>query len=299
MMWLLFSFISAFLLGCYDVSKKKALDNNAVIPVLFLNILISCIIFLPFIILSYSTGVLDGTLFYVPKVSLPTHAKVMLKSLIVLSSWIAGYYSVKNLPLTITGPIKATQPVVTLLGALAIYGERLNLFQWTGVFLSILSFYLLSSSGKKEGINFRHNKWILYAVLSVLLGAVSGLYDKYLMTSLDVMTVQVWFCAYQLLMMIPVFFLLWYPQRKKNAPFRWKWSIVLISIFLAMADWIYFYALGFEDSMISVVSMIRRSSVIVTFIAGALFLHEKNLKNKFFDLMLVLLGMLFLYLGTR
>jgi transporter family protein len=298
-MWLLFSFISAFLLGCYDVSKKKALEGNAVIPVLFFNILISSIIFLPFIILSYSTGILNDTLFYVPKVPLLTHAKVMLKSLIVLTSWIAGYYSVKNLPLTITGPIKATQPVVTLLGALAIFGERLNLFQWAGVFMSILSFYLLSSSGRKEGIHFTHNKWILYAVLSVITGAISGLYDKYLMKSLDVMTVQVWFYAYQLLMMLPVFILLRYPHRGKTSPFRWKWSIVLISVFLAMADWVYFYALGFEDSMISVVSMIRRSSVVVTFIAGALFLHEKNLKNKTFDLILVLLGMLFLYLGTR
>jgi transporter family protein len=298
-MWLLLSFISAFLLGCYDVSKKKALDNNAVIPVLFANILISGIIFLPFIILSCSTDMLNDTLFYVPKVSLSTHVKIMLKSLIVLSSWIAGYYSVKNLPLTITGPIKATQPVVTLLGALAIYGERLNLLQWTGVFMSIFSFYLLSSSGKREGIHFTHNKWILYAVLSVILGAISGLYDKYLMKSLDVMTVQVWFCVYQLFMMLPVFFLLWYPHREKTTPFRWRWSIVLISVFLAMADWIYFYALGFDGSMISIVSMIRRSSVVVTFIAGALFLREKNLKSKIFDLILILLGMLFLYLGTR
>jgi transporter family protein len=297
-MWLFFSFISAFLLGCYDVSKKKALDGNAVIPVLFINTLISSIIFLPFILLSYSTGILNDTLFYVPKVSLLTHAKIMLKSLIVLISWIAGYSSVKNLPLTITGPIKATQPIVTLLGALAIFGERLNLSQWTGVFLSILSFYLLSASGKKEGINFTHNKWILFAVLSVILGAISGLYDKYLMKSLDVMTVQVWTNVYQLFMMMPVLFLLWYPHREKTTPFRWKWSIVLISVFLAMADWIYFYALGFDDSMISIVSMVRRSSVVVTFIAGALFLREKNLKNKTFDLFLVLLGMLFLYLGT-
>ncbi|MDR2146793.1 MAG: DMT family transporter [Tannerella sp.] len=298
-MWLILAFISAFLLGCYDVSKKKALDGNAVIPVLFLNTLISSLIFVPFIVLSFSTDWLNGTLLYVPKASLLTHAKIMLKSLIVLTSWIIGYFSVKNLPLTITGPIKATQPVITLLGALAIFGERLNFYQWTGVFLSIFSFYLLSSSGKKEGISFTHNKWILYAVLSVIVGAISGLYDKYLMKTLDVMTVQVWFNVYLLLMMIPVFFLLWYPHRAKTTPFRWKWHIVLISVFLAMADWVYFYALSFDGSMISIVSMIRRSSVVVTFIAGALFLREKNLKSKTFDLILVLLGMLFLYLGTR
>ncbi|MDR1380145.1 MAG: DMT family transporter [Tannerella sp.] len=298
-MWVLLSFLSAFLLGCYDICKKKSLNGNAVIPVLFLNLSISGLIFLPFILLSYATGVLDGTMFYVPRVPLKMHGLVMVKSLIVLSSWIAGYASVKNLPLTITGPIKATQPVFTLAGALLIFGERLNLYQWTGVLLSILSFYMLSASGKKEGIRFSHNKWILYAVLSAITGAISGLYDNYLMKISDVMTVQVWSNAYQLLIMIPVLLLLWYPGRKKTTPCRWKWSIVFVSLFLAAADWIYFYALGFPDAMISIVSMIRRSSVLVTFMAGAVFFHEKNLKNKAIDLFLVLLGMIFLYLGTK
>ena len=297
-MWVLLAFISAFLLGCYDVCKKKSLNGNAVIPVLFLNTLISSVIFIPFVLLSYFTGVLDGTYFYVPHVSLATHGLVMLKSVIVLSSWITGYFSVKNLPLTITGPVKATQPMLTLVGAIIIFGERLNLYQWTGVLLAILSFYMLSASGKKEGINFSHNKWIFYAVLSIIFGAISGLYDKYLMKSLDVMTVQVWFNLYQLLIMIPVLMLLWYPRRKQTTRFTWKWSIIFVSVFLAVADWVYFYALSFPDAMISIISMIRRSSVLVTFVAGALFFSEKNLKSKAFDLFLVLLGMIFLYLGT-
>ena len=298
-MWVLLAFVSAFLLGCYDICKKKSLNGNAVIPVLFFNTLISSIIFIPFVLLSFFTDVLDGTVFYVPRVSFTTHSMVMLKSVIVLSSWLTGYFSVKNLPLTIVGPIKATQPMITLTGAIIIFGERLNMYQWTGVLLSILSFYLLSVSGKKEGINFSHNKWILYAVLSIIFGAISGLYDNYLMKSFDVMTVQVWFNVYQFLLMIPILMLLWYPRRKQTTRFSWKWSIVFISLFLAMADWVYFYALSFPDSMISIVSMIRRSSVLVTFIAGSILFQEKNVKNKAFDLFLVLLGMIFLYLGTK
>ena len=179
-MWVLLAFLSAFLLGCYDVCKKKSLDGNAVIPVLFFNTLISSILFAPFVILSYFTDMLDGTLLFVPRVSLATHSMVILKSFIVLSSWITGYFSVKNLPLTITGPVKATQPVLTLTGAMLIFGERLNMYQWAGVLLTMLSFYLLSASGRKEGINFSHNKWIFYAVLSVIFGAISGLYDKHI-----------------------------------------------------------------------------------------------------------------------
>lgn len=298
-MWVALAFLSAFLLGCYDVNKKVSLTGNAVIPVLFLNTLISSLILLPFIVLSYTTSYLDGTMLHVPYATLDEHISVFIKAVIVLSSWLFGYFGIKHLPLTITGPIKATQPILTLVGAFLIFGERLNLYQWIGVLLAITSFFLLSTSGKKEGIHFTHNKWIFFTVMSVITGALSGLYDKHLMKTMDVMTVQVWFNVYQCLMMIVILLLVWYPRRKKSTPFVWKWNIIFISVFLIIADWIYFYALSFPESMISIVSMIRRSNVLVTFTAGALFFHEKNLKNKAVDLFLVLLGMIFIYLGTR
>jgi len=224
---------------------------------------------------------------------------VFLKAVIVLSSWIFGYFAVKHLPLTITGPIKATQPVITLLGAMLIFGERLNIYQWVGVLLSIASFYLLSASGKKEGIRFGSNKWILFTIFSIIMGAISGLYDKHLMSSLDVMTVQVWFNVYQLFILVFILAFLWYPRRKTTTPFVWHGHIIFISVFLVLADWIYFYALSDPDSMISIVAMIRRSNVLVTFLAGALFFREKNLKSKAFDLFLVFLGMIFLYIGSK
>ncbi len=298
-MWLALAFLSAFLLGCYEVNKKMSLNGNAVIPVLFINTLVCSLIFVPFICLSRWTGWLDGTMLYVPRVPLETHLAVLLKAVIVLTSWISGYFALKHLPLTLTGPIKATQPVLTLVGALLIFGERLNLYQWIGVLFAIASFYLLSASGKKEGINFAHNKWIFLTVLSVMAGAASGLYDKHLMRDLDVMTVQVWFNLYQCAIMAFILLFLWYPKRKKSTPFQWRWNILLISVFLCVADWVYFYALSFPDSMISIVSMVRRSNVVVTFIAGALFFHEKNLKSKAIDLALVLIGMIFLFLGSQ
>ena len=305
-MWLLLAFLSAFLLGCYEVNKKLSLTNNAVIPVLFCNTLISSLLFLPFILLSHFTDILDGTMFYVPRVSLQTYFAVFLKAIIVLSSWISGYFALKHLPLTITGPIKATQPVLTLLGALLIFGERLNLYQWIGVGLSVISFYMLSSSGKKEGINFSHNKWIFLTVLSITTGALSGLYDKFLMASpaaggvgLDKMAVQSWYNIYQFFMMGIMMLILWMPTRKKTTPFHWDWCIIMISIFLSAADFVYFYALSLDGAMISIVSMIRRGSVLVSFTFGALIFREKNLKSKVVDLILVLISMIFLFIGTK
>ena len=306
MVWLLFAFLSAALLGFYDVFKKQALQNNAVIPVLFLNTLFSSFIFLPFIVLSSTTFLLNDTPFYVASVGWETHRYILLKSVIVLSSWVFGYFGMKHLPLTIVGPINATRPVLVLMGAMLIFGERLNLLQWVGVLLAIASFFLLSRSGKREGIDFKHNRWIYAIVLAALLGACSGLYDKYLMApveaggvGLDRMAVQSWYNLYQCVMMGVVLLLVWFPSRKHTTPFRPHWAILCISVFLSAADFVYFYALSQPGAMVSVVSMVRRGSVIVSFMFGALLFREKNLKNKAIELLLVLLGMLFLYLGSN
>ena len=212
----------------------------------------------------------------------------------------------KHLPLTIVGPINATRPVMVLIGALLVFGEQLNLYQWVGVILAILSFFMLSKSGKKEGIDFKHDKWIYFIVLASVLGAISGLYDKYLMASpdnggvgLDRMVVQSYYNFYQFGMMGVMMLLLWYPRRKQTTPFRWDWCIILISLFLSAADFVYFYSLSLDGAMISIVSMIRRGSVVVSFLFGAMVFREKNLKSKAIDLLLVLLGMIFLYIGSK
>lgn len=304
-MWLTLAFLSAALLGFYDSFKKKALLQNAIIPVLFLNTVFCSLIFLPFIILSVKTNILDGSQFHVASGGWEMHRYILLKSVIVLSSWLFGYMGMKHLPLTIVGPINATRPVLVLLGAMLVYGERLNLCQWIGVLLAITSFLMLSRSGKKEGIDFRHNRWIWTIVIAALLGAASGLYDKYLMASpsdggvgLDRMAVQSWYNIYQMGWMLIMMLVLWWPRRKQS-PFRWDWCILNISLFLSMADFVYFYALSQPHAMISVVSMIRRGSVIVSFLFGALIFREHNLKTKAVDLLLVLLGMVFLYLGSH
>lgn len=299
-MWLILAFVSAFFLGCYDICKKKSVNENAVIPVLFLNTLFCSLLLLPLVLVSsFSPDILQGTIAYVPSVSFETHGYIFVKSVIVLTSWIFGYFAVKHLPLTLTGPINATRPVMTLVGALLIFGERLNLFQWIGVVITIISFFLLSLSGKKEGISFHRNKWVFFMILAAIAGALSGLYDKFLMQKFSPTAVQFWFNSYQCLLMFIVMVVLWYPRRKGNTLFQWRWSILLVSIFLTIADFVYFYALTDSDAMISIVSMVRRSSVLVSFAGGVIFFHEKNLKGKALDLVLIIVAMFFLYLGTK
>ncbi len=308
-MWLILAFVSATFLGFYDSSKKASLKGNAVLPVLLINTIISTVLFSPFLadylidlnwfrsgLLStepygQDNELLNGT-------TLHAHLLVVLKAFIVLSSWICGYFGLKHLPLTIVGPINATRPVLVLVGAMLLFGERLNGYQWVGVLLSILSIYMMSRAGKKENIDFKKNKWVWYVAAATILGAISGLYDKFIMKSLSPMFVQSWFNFYQMVIMTAVCGILWYPKRHQTTPFHWSWAIPLISIFICLADFAYYTSLHDADSMISVVSLVRRSSVIISFICGALIFKERNLRAKALDLALILLGMIFIWIGT-
>ena len=299
MMWVLLAFMSAALLGCYDFFKKVSLKDNSVIAVLFLNTLFSTLIFAPFILLS-RTGVITGGLLYVPEANAGTHLLLLLKAIIVLSSWLCGYIGIKHLPITIVSPIQATRPVIVLLGALLLFGESLNLYQWRGVLIALFSVFLLSRSGKREGIHFGSNRWVAFVALAALLGAVSALYDKYLMRSLEPILVQSWFNLYQCVLMGVIALVLnALSPAQRGRKFKWRWSIPMISLFLAAADFCYFSSLAEDGALIAVVSMIRRGSVVVSFAFGAFLLHEKNLKSKAIDLVLIVVGLLFLYLGSR
>ncbi len=311
-MWLVLAFTSAALLGFYDVFKKQALKANAVVQVLTLNTLFGSLIFMPFVVLSVHGIISPSSIFYVPICGWEVHKYIVLKAVIVLASWLCGYFAMKNLPLTIVGPINATRPVMVLMGALFVFGERLNVYQWAGVLLAISGYYMLRRSGRKEGIDFHHNRWVVFAILGALFGAVSALYDKYLLApveagglGIDRMVVQSYFLFYQFALMVIVCVLSSLVASRSLRPraaltsFQWRWSIPLISLFLSAADFVYFYALTQPDAMISVVSMIRRGSVLVSFFVGALVFKEKNLQSKSIDLALVLLSMVFLYLGSQ
>ncbi|MBQ2033881.1 MAG: DMT family transporter [Alistipes sp.] len=299
-MWLILAFISAALLGFYDVAKKQALRQNAVPNILLLNTLISSLIFLPVIISGeFSLGWFSGTIFDIDSASPRAHLLIFIKSLIVLSSWAFGYMGIKHLPITLVGPINATRPVIVLLGAMLLFSERLNALQWTGVALALVSIFLLSRAGKKEGIDFKNNRWILCVVAAALLGAASGLYDRYIMRELPPLMVQGWFNIYQAAIMAIIVTVIALHQGKNATPIKWTWAIPMISILLSGADLAYFVALSNEDSMLAIVSMIRRSSVVVSFACGAVVFHEKNLRAKAIDMAFILIGMIFLWLGSQ
>jgi Predicted membrane protein len=273
--------------------KKLSLKGNNVPGVLLLNTLFGTLLMSPVIVI----GLTHGSMGLGDTVT--GHLMIVLKAVIVLSSWILGYFAIKHLPLTIQGPINASRPVLVLVGALVVFGERLNAVQWVGILLGFTSLFFISRIGSREGFSLRHSAWLWMAIGATMLGAVSALYDKYLLKFYEPLEVQAWYSLYQLIIMSVIVVVLNRSRFRSHERLTWRWTILGISLFLTGADIAYFYSLSMPGSMISIVSMIRRGSVLVSFAYGILVLREGHLRAKAVDLSILLVSLALLVIGSE
>jgi transporter family protein len=299
MIWVLLAVLSATLLGIYDILKKQSLINNAVIPVLFLSALTNAVIFTPVLLYSTFGNHQPASLFNFGDLPLHAHLLFFIKSVIVGSSWTLAYFAMKNLPITIVSPIRSSGPLWTLLGALIIFGERLNGLQWTGLLITMFFYYLFSLSGLREGISFRKNKWVIFMTLATIIGSISALYDKYLVTHYNRLAMQTWYHIYMIPLLLGLLLIVWYPNRHKFTAFQWRYTIPLIGVCLSIGDFIYFWSLSYPDALVAIVSAVRRGSVIVSFTLGAYLFKEVNVRRKALIMAGILIGIAIIILGGK
>jgi drug/metabolite transporter (DMT)-like permease len=298
MHWIAATLVSAFLLGCYEVLTKHAVRDNAVLPILFLSNLCSAAIWLALIATQrLDPGALAPALTVAP-LSLHQHGLLLVKSIIVASAWTCTYFAVKHLPVTISSPIRATGPVWTLIGGLAILAERPSFIQILGIGTALASFVGLSSAGRNEGIVFLRSRWIGWLMAGTLCNGISALYDKFLLGSagFNAATVQAWFSIYLALLFLPLaagWQFRWWPRND----FHWRWSIPLLSLSLLAADFVYFDALRNPEALVSIVASLRRASMLVGFAGGLLFFGESNSRRKMAAVAGVLLGVVLTVIG--
>ncbi len=300
-MWVFASICSAIFLGFYEVARKHAVNENAVIPVLLGSTLFGAALVTPVIVLSkIAPVVMQNIGLYVPILPVKAHFYLIIKAIIVASSWTMGFFALKHLPISIFTPIRATSPFWTLIGAILIFHEQPNTIQWFGLMLILLSYYAFALLGSREGISFHRNKWIYLLIMETIIGSMSGLYDKLLIQKLNFSPIVVltWFSFYIVLIFFILTLALWYPQRKNNTPFQWRWSIPMVGILLVFSDFIYFYALSYSAALIVLVIAIRRMNVVISFLIGSLWFKEVNKKLKFLALSGVLAGILLLVISS-
>lgn len=290
---MVYGIISAGFLGIYDIAKKASLNRNAVLPVLLFATVFGALPWIPLVLISrLQPDWLAATPFFSPPMTALQHGLIFLKSLLVTLSWIFVYFGMKHLPISIAAPIRASAPLWTLLGAITLMGEMPSTPQWAGLLLTLAGYFILSLAGRKEGIHFHKNRWVGAMILGSLLGAGSALYDKFLLHRYPTGMVQPWFSFYLVLILAPVVLFAWWPHRHHTTPFVWRPTLPLIGLSLGIADFLYFQALRDPDALISILSVIRRSNVLISFGVGGLLFREQNRARKAVGLAVILAGIL-------
>lgn len=292
-MWMYLGLLAALFLGLHNLCKKHAVKDNEVFPVLLGTIVAGFLLLLPFYIGSIFYPEQTIKLgFYITEIPWKTHGFIFIKSMIMASSWILAYQALKHLPITIVTPIRSAGPFFTFIGAIVLYNEQPTGWQWIGFFLIIFSVLLYSKIGKREGINFKNNKWIFAIIGATFLGASSGLYDKFLIQGLKLnpQTLQFWFCWYTILILLVILSITFFPKEEKRKAFIWRWSIPAVGILLQTADYFYFKALQDEDALIMLLSAIKRSQILIAVVLGGILFKEKNKRKKLIPLLGIMLG---------
>lgn len=285
-MWTVLAVLSAVLLGLYDVAKKKALQKNGVLTVLLAATALSTLFLAPF----FRPGPASDLL------------KLVLKAVLVTASWISGMVGLKLLPLTTVSTIKGSRPVFVVLFSIILFSERLNWMQWAGIILALTALYLLGRTSRKDGTVKARRTGFIYMGVSVVTGVASALFDKHIIQGMEPLFVQCWtnlFITVLLALCILVYNLL-SPKEKKesNERFRWDWMLLVVALLITGADALYFFALKQPDAMLSVISVVRRASVLVTFIFGAVIFKERNLGAKGLNMLLMAAGVVLLLIGS-
>ena len=305
-MWIELAIASALLLGAYDFFKKIALNKNSVLMVLTVTTALSALLTLPFLVTGYEPYAAEN---FVPW---QEEWKLLLKALLVTISWLSGLAALKYLPLTTAGTLKAMRPVLVVLLSVLFLGERLNGWQTVGVLAAFVAFFMLSSASSREGIRFTRSKGVWYMAVSVLSGVLSALWDKLIMRSMPPVYVLSHTNLYIALLMVVLFLALRHWARRSasgtgeagllvqeaSQPFVSDVNLLLISLFISAADFFYFLALNQEGALLSIISITRRLSVVITFVLGAVFLRERNIGRKALALGILLTAILLILFGS-
>ncbi len=289
--WMILILGSAFALGFYDICKKHAVRENSVMPVLFFSTVCGLITLILALLFS-------GTITEAAVCSWRDFLLILVKAVIVGSSWTFVYYAMRELPISIASPIRASSPLWTFIGSIFLFHEIPTVLQGIGMVCIFCGYVLFSLLGKLEGISFKKHKGIHWIFIGTFLGACSALFDKYLLGSLQMsrITVQFWFSV-DLVFLLGTAWLVRAACFGKKHQFQWRWTIPATGILLIAADYLYFYAVSLPETQIAILSLVRRSSCVITFLFGAYLFHDRNIWKKMAALCAILLGILLLALA--
>ncbi len=280
MMWIPLVLLYGVLKGVREIVKKKALEKNSTIEVLFMYTLLSFVIVLP----NAKAAMGMEARFY---------PYVALKSFVIFLAWLFSFRAIKKMPISLYGVLDLSRVMFATLFGVTVLHEALGLYQTVGLILVSAGLLLLryrprsagTAPDAEQGVAVRY---VVMAFASCALNAVSGLLDKILMKDISSAQLQFWYLFFLALM-----YLVFLPVSRTSVNLRsavrngWVW---LLSLLIVIADRALFIANGMEGSRITVMTLLKQAGCIVTILAGRYLFKEKNTTHKLVCALIIMAG---------
>lgn len=274
-LWILFIFIYSFLKGSREGMKKAALKKSSSSEILFFYTLIGFILTIPFSKEAFSLAPLY--IFY-----------VFLKSAVVCTAWIFAFIAIDKMSVSLYGITDLSRMVFSTLLGVIVLGESFTLQKAIGVILVITGLMLANLKKTSSGTKEITLPVLIAVLLNCFLNAVSGTMDKVLMQHMLSSQLQFWFMLFTTLIYGAV--LLVRKEKISVKTLKTNYWIPLMSASLILGDRLLFEANASPLSEVTVMTVIKQSSVIVTVLTGWLVFKEKHILYKMMCTLIVLSG---------
>jgi len=273
-LWIVFVFIYSILKGSRDGMKKAALKKSSLYEVLFFYTLIGVIFALPY--LPEAVRLSPLYVFF-----------IFIKSAVVCTAWGFSCAALRKMSVSLYGIIDLSRMIFSTALGVFILGEAFTLNKALGVTIVIIGLFLvnLKKTGEAKTTTF---PVVLAAFLNCFFNALSGTMDKVLMRYMSSGQLQFWFMLFMTLIYGAVILVRHEKISVKNTAKNY-W-IPLMSLSLVIGDKLLFEANASPLSEVTLMTVIKQSSVLVSVLTGWLVFKEKNILYKLMCAVIVLFG---------
>ena len=279
-MWILFVLFYGIMKGGRDIIKKIALNKNTFIEVLIAHTAISLLMVVP----TAGDALKMDSRFYI---------YIAIKSFLIFIAWICSFNAIKKLPVSIVGLLDMSRVLFATLLGVVVLGEVMKNTQYIGLALVCLGLLLLKKISSVSADSKNHEDirtvYVLIALLSCILNAISGLMDKILMKDVSSSQLQFWYMTFMLIYYL--IFALCTRAKISLSVFKNGW-IWLLSLMFVLADKALFIANADPSSRLTVMTLIKQSCCLVTIIGGKLVFKEKNILKKLMCAAVIITGIM-------
>ena len=282
MLWIFLVLLYGILKGAREILKKKALEKNSTIEVLFMYTLLSFLIVLPEV--GNAAGMELRFYFY-----------IAAKSFVIFLAWMCSFKAIRKMPISLYGVLDLSRVMfATLLGVIVLH-EVLSGYQVVGLLFVSAGLLLLKyrphrgqraeTEQTSQGVGL---VYVVMAFASCMLNALSGLLDKILMRDISSAQLQFWYMLFLVLFYLLYILLTRTPVDLKSVVRnRWVW---MLSILFVIADRALFIANGMPGSRITVMTLLKQAGCVVTILAGKYLFREKDTAHKMVCALIIIAG---------